>query len=1090
MAAAVAAAAADDDVDVAAASRSHPHHRSEIPHFAEGSALSTTRHYSTGATAARGAARRLAGVLAAAAALAAALLVAHPAAAHGQQTTGRVNGTITGDANQPLAAVQVQLVGTGLGAATGDDGRYTISGVAPGTYTLRAQRIGYAPSTQQVTVAADQAATVDLQLRQTVTTLTTQVVVGYTTQQKRDVSDATAGVRGDEIRDQKVATVEEALRGRIPGVQIAASGEPGRAPQIIIRGQNFFTNPSPLYVVDGMYMQQNPNLNPDEIESVEVLKDASAAAQYGAQAANGVVVMRTKRGRAGPSRVEVNAYYGYQDVPTRIDLLGAREWAQIQKAAIDNANANRPANRQIPIPSGVTAALSGQSLNVDWQDAILQNGAIQNYNLGVSGGSANASYLLNGGFLNQEGAIVETGFKRYSLRGNLEQRRGRFAFGENLAISRTNKLNPVGAPLLDALRMPPTVPVRDPANPSGWGYGSDATPTFGTNPVAVQFERPQRYRSNQAIGSVFGDVRLIGDLHYRLNLGVNYNSFAQTNFMTTAQVRYRTTVQFAELAEARGDFTSLLAEHLLRYESSFSDKHRLNAVAGYTSQRQDFDSLFAFRMGFPNEDLRTIDAGLTEGQRTGGPRVQSRLEAVLVRANYTLLDRYILTGSLRRDGSSRFGKGNQYGDFGAASVGWVLSEEPFFRSIPGVRRSGFLKLRASYGELGNQDIGDYQTSAVLDQNRNYIFGGTVNAGTTQLSLANPSLQWQSNAQTNFGLDLGLMGERLLFTVDRYISKSSQALVGAPIPLSLGANNSPTVNAARLRNTGTEFGLTHRWERGDFRLNSSANFTTQRNRVVALGTGSQALRAGPEGVARSDVGHPVGSFYVVQMLGIFQSQAEIDAYTATVNGTTQRIQPNARPGDIKYADLDGDGSFNYTNDRYYAGSGTPRYTGGLFLDGGWKAVDVGLNIRGAGGFKIFNAIRFWTDRLDEPTALRAGVQWWTPENRSNTAPRPVAEPENNNNILFSSDRWIEDGDYVRIQNVVLGYTLPTGLTRRFGATASAPRLYVNVQNLHTFTDFTNWDPESLGNGGALERGIDDARIFPNVRTVTFGLDLRF
>ena len=1044
--------------------------------------MSNSRHRPTGGAAGR---RRLAQVAAAALALAGApgavlMLAPQPLAAQaGVQQTGRVTGTVTGDAGQPLPAVQLSIVGTGLGAATGDDGRYTIAGVAPGTYQVRAQRIGYAPTTQQVTVVADQAATADFQLRQTVTTLTTQVVVGYTTQQRRDVSDATAGVQGDEIRDQKVATVEEALRGRIPGVQVQASGEPGRAPSIVIRGQNFFGATSPLYVVDGMYMTQNPNLNPDEIESIEVLKDASAAAQYGAQAANGVVVVRTKRGRAGETRADLSSYYGYQDVPQRIDMMSAREWATVYSQALDNANAQLPADKQIAVPADLARALAGQTPNTDWQDAILRTGAIQNYSLGVSGGTLGASYLLSGGYLKQEGAIANTGFDRYSFRANLEQRRGRFAFGQNLAVSRSNKRNPVGAPLIDAIRMLPTIPVRTADNSSGWGYGTDASPTFGTNPVAVQFVRPSTYRSNQVIGTGYGEVGLFGGLKYRLQGGVNYNAAREQRFQSIAQVRYRTPNQFAEFEQQRFDFTSLLLEHLLSFDRQVGAAHRLNAVAGYTYQRNDNETQLAFRQGYQDENLRTINAGELAGQRTDGDVFMNRLEGVLLRANYVLLDRYLVTGSARRDGSSKFGRGNQYGTFGAVSLGWVASEEPFFRSIPIVGRSGFLKFRASHGELGNSDIGDYGLDARVNQGLNYIIGGgtTVSTGVAQSDLANPNRRWQSNTMTNAGFDLGVMDGRVNLALDWYESKAGGLLVDIPIPSSLGASNSPTVNAGTMRNRGLELGLTHKLERGDFRLNSTLTYTTVRNKVLSLGAG-EPIPGGPGDVTRTIVGQPLGSFYVVKTAGIFQSQAEIDAY---------KIQPDARPGDIRYVDVNGDGVFNVDDDRYFAGNGTPRYSGGLFLEGGWKSLDVGLNLRGAGGNKIFNGVRYWTDRMDDPSGYRAGLRPWTPENRSTTTPRALAI--GSDNTIFASDRWIEDGDYLRVQNVVFGYRLPPSLTRRFGGQAAAPRIYLNVQNLHTFTDFSNWDPESLGNGGALERGIDDARVFPNVRTVTIGLDLR-
>ena len=1020
-----------------------------------------------------------------------AAVAAAPAAAEAQQA-GRVAGTVTGEGGQPLASAQVLLVGTRFGALTDEQGRYSIGGVTPGAYTVRAQRIGHRPAEQPVTVGEGQAVTANLTLAAAPTTLTAQVVVGYTTQQRREVSDATAGVDAEDIQDQAVATVEEALRGRIPGVQIAASGEPGRPAQVIIRGQNFLGNPTPLYVVDGMYLRQNPNLNPEDIESIEVLKDASAAAQYGAQAANGVIVIRTRRGRpADQNRVELRSYYGTQDIPNTIEMMDAVSWGRLSAQAYENSGR--------AVPAGIAAAAAGNpAANTDWQDAVFRRGAIQDHNLQVSGGTPTASYLISGGVLDQQGAIVTTDFRRYSLRVNSDVRRGRISVGENIALSRGLRQGLVddfltGFPLSNTVRMLPTIPVYDPSNPSGYGYGSGASPTFGTNPVALLESRPTTERSNQVIGSAFGELQILGNLRYRLNLGLNYENYGRSEFSSINQIRMGSPNEFATLNEVRNDFTSLLAENLLMWDDQFGGgAHRLNAVAGYTEQRQDADDIVAFRRGYTDEALRTLNAGGEADATNGGRQVRSALRAILLRANYTLLDRYIVTGSVRRDGSSRFGTSNRWGTFRAASVGWIVSDEPFFRSVPGVRRANYLKLRASTGTLGNQDIGDYGYAVAIDQNRlGYPLGGVVQSGATQLALANPNLKWQENRQDNVGLDLSLLDERVTFTADAYRSFSKDLLVRAPLPWSLGigedAARAPFVNAGSMRNSGTEFGLTYRYgdrAPGAFRLNTTASLTTTRNRVTSLGNGGQPL-FDESGAARTAVGSPIGTFYVVRTAGIFQSAAEVQAHTSTVDGTARVIQPDAQPGDVRYVDANGDGRIS-DDDRVEVGNGTPKYSGGFFFDGGWRALDFGLNLRGAGGYKIFNVNRFWTDRADEPTNFRRDFRPWTPESPSTTTPRVLAVGHDNGRFL--SDRWIEDGGFLRVQNVVLGFTLPASLSNYIGR-ASTARVYVNAQNVHTFTDYLGWDPEILGFGNPLGRGVDDGRVYPNVRTVSFGVDLR-
>jgi TonB-linked SusC/RagA family outer membrane protein len=980
----------------------------------------------------------------------------------------RITGTVTStQGGQPVPDVRVSVVGTTLGAVSGTDGRFAIAGVLPGSYTVRAQRIGYSPQSRAITVVAGQAATADFQLDVLATMLSEVVSVGYTTQSRASVSEAVATVTAAELADQKVATIEEALHGRVAGVQVITSGEPGRAAQIMVRGQSFLGNVTPLYVVDGMYLGENTNLNMDDIESIEVLKDAAAAAQYGAQAANGVIVIKTKRGRQGANQVDLRSYYGFQDIPKRIDMMNATQWAEITRQAYTNAG--------LAVPSGAV----NPTVNTDWQDAIFQPGAIQNHNLQVAGGTPTASYLLAGGFTDQKGTVITTNFRRYNFRANSELRRSRITFGEAMALSHTNQRSLNGFPLVDALRMVPSIPVRDANNPSGYGYGSDANPTFGSNPVGLLEQNENRYISNQVIGTGYAEVSILPSLKYRFNLGLNYIDFSGTNWNGIAQLRYRSPNPVARLTDRAERTTSLLFENLLTFDNQFGGgQHKVNAVAGYTEQKIDFSQLRGYREGFSNESLREINAGLTAGQSNNGFLIPSRLQGLLVRGTYSFRDRYLATVSGRRDGSSRFGPANRYGNFAAGSVGWVLSEEGFFKSIPVLGAANMVKLRASTGSLGNQDIGDFQYTAPVTSNRNYIFGGNVAPGATQLVLSNPFIKWQSNRETNGGLDVEMLDHTLTFTADYYVRSSNGLLVSAPIPWSLGAEGSPVVNAGTIRNAGVEVAATHSLELGKFQLNTSANVATLRNRVVALGNGNQPLFAGPWGVSRTAVGGPVGEFFVKKMAGIFQSDAEAAA----------SAQPGARAGDVRYADLNGDNIIN-DQDRYNAGSGIPKLTGGMFFDAKYGAIDVGLNLRGSWGAKIFNVPRFWTDRMDDLGNYRADLKPWTPTNHSTTTPRAVFGAAGAANADPVSDRWIENGSFVKIQNISLAYTLPATYLARFGGPSISPKIYVNVQNLHTFTKFKNWDPEALGFGDPLSRGVDDGYIYPNVRTLSFGIDLK-
>jgi TonB-dependent starch-binding outer membrane protein SusC len=1058
--------------------------------------LNTPRHGPTGA--AYRAARR-AGQIAAALALAAgpgiavtALLLPLAASGVEAQSTARVTGTVTSN-GQPVVDAQVVLQGTQFGARTNDQGRFSINGAPTGSYVLRVQRLGYTPSTQSVTVVSSgQLIVADFTLVSAPTQLTTQVVVGYTTEQRRDVSGAVSSVRAEDIADQKVATVEEALRGRIPGVQIAASGQPGRPAAVVIRGQNGFGNPSPLYVVDGMYIgQQNPNINPDDIASIDVLKDASAAAQYGAQASNGVIVITTRKGQSGPSRIDFSTYYGSQTVPNRLDLAGSSEFQRVFQQAYANANASLPADKKIPVPLGVSQS---SAVSTNWQDAVFQTGSIQNYNLTASGGTPTASYLISGSMLDQGGTVINTNFRRYSVRANSEARRGRLTIGENLAVSqaRQQSFSPgifggTALPLIDIAALPPTIPVYDPNNPSGYGYGSDATPNYGTNPVAAQNSNYNKFRSSQVLGSAFANVGLIGGLSYRLNLGLNYNDSLATYFQSSQQLRYLTPViDGATLRESAPQAQQLLYENLLTYEHAFGDgSQRLTAVAGQTSQNNTYRQLTAARTGFANENLQQLNAGATSKANNGGFLIPFRSNALLARATYAFHDRYLLSGSARRDCSSRFSAGNRCGSFGAGSVGWVASEEGFWNAIPVLRGADFFKLRASMGVLGDQGIGDFAYTVPVEVNKNYRFGQEVGGGAAATRLANTSLKWQRNQSQDVGIDLGIHGDLLSITADYYVNNADQLLVAGALPPSLASSSNPVVNAGKVRNAGFEFGATNRLNRGDLRFNTTLTLTTTSNRVVSLGNGGQDIYSGGfsgpgNGVTRTTVGQPIGEFFLKETCGLFQSAADVASHKA---------QPAAVPGDLCVVDQNGDNRID-DKDRVNAGSPIPKVSGGLFFDTKYKSVDVGVNLRGVAGNKIYNAVAVATERTVGLSNVVAGYNPWTPTNTNTSTPIAVfGDPHNNGDPVTT--RWLEKGDFLRIQNLIVGYTLPARLTQRLGtAGRSEPRIYFNVQNLYTFTKYSGFDPEVLGFGDPLARGVDDGYIYPNARTITVGADLHF
>ncbi|HEY0777845.1 MAG TPA: SusC/RagA family TonB-linked outer membrane protein, partial [Gemmatirosa sp.] len=914
------------------------------------------------------------------------------------QGTGRIAGTVLGTASAPVSDVQVVVTTAGgqrFGGVTNAQGRYNVGGVPAGTVTVRTQRIGFAARTQTVTVTAGQVSTLDFQLVQSVTQLSeVRVQVGYTNESRRQVTGAVASVTGAETRDQTVATIEEAIRGRVPGVQVQAGGQPGRPAQITIRGPSSLGNTSPLYVVDGMYVgNQNPNINPDDIATFEVLKDASAAAQYGSQASSGVIVITTRRGQAGQNQFGASAYYGFQSVPKTIPMASTAEFQRVQLQAYANAGID---TSQVPL-----GLKTPSSVNTDWQNSVLQTGGIQNYNLQASGGTPTANYLVSGSFLNQNGTIINTDFARASLRVNTDATRGRFHVGEALAASQARQsVFPNGIfggtefPLIDVVLLPPTIPVRDSTTASGWGYGSDATPNYGTNPVGALNANYTHLTSNAVIGSAFADVSLFKGLSYRLNLGINYADSGNTVWTSSQQLRYLTPLlQGASLLDAAPRSQQLLYENLLTYDGNFGGTaHHVTAVAGQTSQNNTFSMLTASRQGFANENLQQINSGASGGLNNSGFENIVHTNSLLARATYSFHDRYLATGTVRRDCSSLFSAGNRCGVFGSGSLGYVVSDEGFFKAIPLIGGADLFKLRVSTGVLGGQATGPYAYIPVVNGNINYYFNGNISNGFTQTALVNENLQWQRNKNTNVGFDLGIFNNAVSVTADYYQATLDQLLVGTAIPASLGSSGNPIVNAGRMRNAGFELGVTHRLNTGPLQFNTTFTLTTLGNRVLSLGNGGQPLFSGFGGVERTTVGQPIGEFYLWQNCGIFQSAKAVQAHTSQVkqaNGSVQTVvlQPGAQPGDVCYNDMNGDGVID-ANDRVNSGTPLPKLQSGLFFDTRYRSFDVGLNLRGSFGNKIYSVIKYDVENTTGVQNTLAGLNYWTPNNTNTDVPRAV------------------------------------------------------------------------------------------------------
>jgi TonB-linked SusC/RagA family outer membrane protein len=907
------------------------------------------------------------------------------------------------------------------------------------------------------------------------------VVIGYGTQERTDLTGSVASVNVADVKRAPVATLNEAIQGRMAGVSVTSSGLPGQTSNINIRGiGGLGANSSPLYVVDGLWVDNIRDFNPADIESVQVLKDAATTAIYGSRGANGVIIITTRRGKAGEPQVNVNAYAGIQNISKRWDLTNAREFAAINNMAYDNAGRTR-------MP-GADAQFN-PNIDTDWQDEMIQQGTIQDYNIGVSGGGQNSNFLISGGYFNQKGTIIGPSFERYSIRLNSGMTKGRVKLGQSALFTRGNQVRMNGLPFIDIARMLPTIPVYDPneTSGSGFGYGSDINYTFGTNPVALQRMQRDAGISNRFLGSLFADVSILNSLTYRLNVGLDYNANNNRLSRKFGRWSYNQPLDPAFLTETRGDESLLLIENTLSFDKRFGE-HSLSAVAGYTEQQ--------FRGTFSRATNRTysavpqyyfvLSAGSTNPE-VAGEDTEWAKRSWLGRILYDYGDRYFLTASIRRDGSSRFDPENQWGTFGAASVGWRISKEAFFANVPHISN---LKLRASYGLVGNDGLpGNYLYAAVINQNANYVLGGgqDIILGSTQTQLASTGIKWESRYTTNVGLDIGVLEDRITLSTDYYISTTKDALVNPLIPIYLGNfGGNPFVNLGELENRGFELALTYQENRTAFKYGATANLTTIKNKVLSLSQEGQIIPGGPHGgITRTEVGHPVGSFYLIEMDGIFQTTEEVTAHGA---------QPYAKPGDVRYKDANRDGRIDNL-DRRYVGSVLPKLQYGLNLNGSYMNFDLTLFFQGVYGNKVWNGSRFWLDRLDDNGNYRRDLNPWTGAGSTNSTPRPLirgSQDPNNataaaENARANTTRWLEDGSYLRLKNVQLGYNLPANLVSRVKGLGSI-RVYLTGQNVLTFTKYTGLDPETVGSG-FFARGVDDGS-FPNVRTFTGGIQVGF
>ena len=978
-----------------------------------------------------------------------------------------VRGKVTDANDVPLAGVNVIIKGTTNGTNTDADGSFALTGRKG--CTLVFSFIGMLPQE-----AVFEGTPLKIVMTDDKKALEEVVVIGYQTVKKSDLTGAVSVVDTKEMRKSPAGTIVSQLQGLATGVTVRSSGRAGEDASVVIRGIGSLSSVSPLWVIDGMIADPGVAFNPADVESIQILKDASAAAIYGSRAANGVIIVTTKKGAQGPMKVTASVKETVEWSP-KYDLMNAKEYIKYNDIAYDEAIKDGV--------NGVTARQQHSNYDTDWQKEVLKTALVQDYNVALSGGGKAGNYYVSGGYYRNDGVSYGNTFDRYTFRVNTSGKKGWFSFGENFAYSLTetdpNQTNTYN----DFLRMMPTIPVYDENNPGGYGYGDYAKyNTFGVNPIARENLEKRRIRENRLNGSVWMEVKPFDFLSYKLNAGIDLYFYENSWFRGEGNWTQNQEHRDPESQKARDNTYNKLIEHTLNFNKDFG-RHHVDAVAGLTYQHHEWEGLWGSRLNFPlvNGEYLTFLSSGASNQQNSNTFSENAMISYLGRVNYIFGEKYYLTGTIRRDGTSRLSKDNRWGNFPSISGAWRISKENFF-NVPWIDD---LKIRGNWGKLGNSTIGDWDYLATINQSIVTVIGGTIKTGATQVKLANEDLRWETKETVNFGLDAAFLGNRLSFTSEYYNSKTSDVLFTMPIAISTGNDGGdPRVNSASLRNSGFEFTLGWKDNISDFSYSAVLNVTTINNKLLELGYGKDFVDSGE---ARSEAGRELGEFFLLKTDGLFRSQAEIDSYVSTKDGRTTPITINGkRPqlGDVRYIDTNSDGQIT-ADDRQYVGSPWAKAQVSLILNAAWRGFDFSMMWYGQFGNKVYN-IAQWQGRYfaDNSNYLRfkKGEEPYQVNPNSDT-PRIIYGDWRNTQ---GSDRYLENGSFFRMKNISVGYTFRGNWMKK--AKVDNLRVYASGNNLLTFTKYKGLDPDFV-NTNIWNMGTDSF-AYPNTRSVMFGVEFTF
>ncbi|TRX60150.1 TonB-dependent receptor [Fulvivirga sp. M361] len=1006
-----------------------------------------------------------------------------------------VSGQILDENGDGLPGATVLEKGTTNGTVTDSGGNFILS-VSNENATLFISFVGY----EEKEVAVSGRSRINISMVPDIASLQEIVVVGYGTQKKSDLTGSVSSVKPEEIQDLAVPSLDQAIQGRAAGVFVSRNnGAPGSGAEIFIRGAGSIQGTDPLWIIDGVRTAPGVNFNMNDVKTIEILKDASAAAIYGSAAANGVIIVTTKRGEEGTTKVSFNSYAGVSSPLGLPDPLNTEQYAEIKNEAYDLAGEPRiPAYAD---PDNLP------TVSTDWIDELYGNGTIQNYDLSVTGGSVTSNFFISGSYFKEEGTYVGTDFERYSLRANSDFKIGkRIKVGESLFLNYSDR-DPMNSSSRDWIRATPALPVFNPDNRFG-GFGTVDRLEYqyeGGNPLASELRTEESNKNYRVGGNVYLDIEIIDGLSVRTNLGANFSFKNDRTFTNTYLGGGGVLITSASVLQEYDENIRLLGNSVISYDKQIN-KHQFKILAGYEAIKTNIERYSASGANFTG-GLDVIDGSDPDSRNATGRNFTDRILSQFGRINYSYNDTYLFTVNIRRDGSSFFGEEERYGVFPSASVGWRIINESFMDQFAFLSD---LKLRASYGILGNSSGLDrylyeasYTNSGTL-----YTFGDGQNiaTGLRPSRFANQAIKWEEIETYNLGLDIALLESKLNFTVDYYVKNTNDLLLSVGLPPSAGYLQqawynrplNPIVNVGQIQNKGLEMALSFRERVNDnFSFNVSANASYNENEVTKLNEDERIVSGRWDGgngnVSVTEVGRPLGSFYGFIVDGIIQSDAELAALN---NGAPDGayINRNTGPGDFRYRDIgrfDENGDFvaepdgEITGaDRTFIGNPWPKWVYGLNAGAKFKNFDLALFFQGVQGVDRFNSFKSITHNLESDYSMTTdALNRWTAESPNNEQPRIILNDPNGNRARVSS-YYVEDGSYLRLKNVQLGYTLPNTLVQ--GLTSL--RLYGSIQNLLTITGYEGFDPE-FDRGGNADKGIDRGG-YPQSRIYTLGLQLDF